>query len=274
MTLYQCPVCQQPLSVTDRVYSCANNHRFDQHKKGYVNLLLVQNKRSKTPGDDADMVLSRRRFLNDGHYQPLADFIANSLSSQYSGSASLWDAGCGEGYYTHKVKQRNPDWSVYGLDISKPAITAASQYKDIHWCVASSSHPPYLDNSFDAIFSVFSRVDSDPFHRVLKPGGSVSLVAPDADHLHNLRSVIYDTVRPYDTSKHKSYLDDRFELVSEERLEVPLQLNSHDAVMDLVGMTPHAHRMSAEIKARLQNTPTLTDTGCFKIYRFIKKSVN
>ncbi|MFC7000619.1 putative RNA methyltransferase [Pseudobowmanella zhangzhouensis] len=59
-SLYQCPVCQLPLTLAERTYRCDNGHSFDQHKKGYVNLLLVQNKRSKMPGDDADMVQSRR----------------------------------------------------------------------------------------------------------------------------------------------------------------------------------------------------------------------
>jgi 23S rRNA (guanine745-N1)-methyltransferase len=256
--------------MNERVYTCANNHQFDQHKKGYVNLLLVQNKRSKAPGDDAAMVNSRRRFLEHGHYGPLAQTIAESFNAHLPSTATIWDAGCGEGYYTAQVADKNPGFSIYGLDISKPAIAAASKYKTVQFCVASSTHPPYLSESFDGILSVFSRVDSEPFNRVLKPGGKVCLVAPDADHLMALRNLMYEEVRPYETSKHKTYLDNRFTLIEEQRLEVPLILENAESVMDLVGMTPHAHRLSAQVRERLQKTVRLVDTGCFKLYWFEK----
>lgn len=268
-TLYACPVCQAPLNSFQKQLNCANGHSFDIHKKGYVNLLLAHRKRSKAPGDDAQMVASRRRFLRQGHYQPLATRIAELCQAHLPQQAMIWDAGCGEGYYTNQIAGHCPGASLYGLDISKPAITAASQDKSINWCVASSTHPPYQDAAFDGIVSVFSRVDSEPFHRVLKPGGQVLMAAPDFDHLHALRSVIYDDVRPYDTSKHRSYLDARFSLVSEERLEVPLLLPDAQAIRDLLGMTPHAHRLSPAVQSRIETLEQLQDKACFRLYRFV-----
>ncbi len=49
-------------------YRCAENHQFDCAKEGYVNLLPVQHKRSKDPGDNAEMMQARRQFLDAGHY--------------------------------------------------------------------------------------------------------------------------------------------------------------------------------------------------------------
>ncbi|MFC6439044.1 putative RNA methyltransferase [Bowmanella sp. JS7-9] len=269
-SLYQCPVCQLPLTLAERTYRCDNGHSFDQHKKGYVNLLLVQNKRSKMPGDDADMVQSRRRFLNSGFYQPMAMALAELCKQQLPADARVWDAGCGEGYYTHIIASHNPGFAMQGLDISKPAIQAASQYKGIEWCVASSANPPYRDASIDGIVSVFSQVDAAAFARVLKPAGKVFLILPDADHLAALRALIYANVRDYDTSKHLSYLGQGFSLLSETRLEVPLALTSAEQIQDLIGMTPHAHRLSAEVRERLASLESLNDNACFKLYVFEK----
>lgn len=272
--LYQCPVCQSPLLRNNLAVHCANGHSFDTHKKGYLNLLLAHQKNSKAPGDDAQMVASRRRFLEQGFYQPLADKIAERAQQWLPNAANVWDAGCGEGYYTNTIAQLNPEFAIYGLDISKPAIQAASRFKQVHWCVASSSHPPYLDNSFDAIVSVFSRVDALPFYRVLKPAGSILLAVPDSDHLLNLRHLIYDTVRPYETSKHLTYFEQGFELITEERITVELQLNSNEAIFDLLGMTPHAHRLPQNKRSALKQVATLSDTACFKLYHFKKSHLN
>ena len=270
-SLYACPACQAPLSLTDNTWRCANNHSYDRHKKGYVNLLLAHHKKSKAPGDDSDMVQSRRRFLEAGYYQPLADCISKMVGEQISKDGNLFDAGCGEGYYTQCIASANSDLSCYGLDISKPAIAAACKHKGIQWSVASSSHAPYLAESFDAIVSVFSRIDSNEFYRLLKPGGGICLVAPDCDHLNGLRGLIYDDVRPYDADKHRDYFDDRFELSHEQRLEVPLAIDNNQNILDLLGMTPHAHRLPLAARTRIAQTKRLDDKGCFKVYWFRKK---
>lgn len=272
--LYQCPVCQLPLLQSSLQVCCGNGHSFDVHKKGYLNLLLAHQKNSKAPGDDALMVASRRRFLSQDFYRPLAEKIAERAQQWLPSNANVWDAGCGEGYYTNIIAQENPKFSMYGLDISKPAIQAASRFKHVNWCVASSSHPPYLDESFDAIISVFSRVDAIPFHRVLKSGGSILLAVPDSDHLLNLRHLIYDTVRPYDTAKHLNYFDQGFELQEEDRITVELELNNNQAIFDLLGMTPHAHRLPNNKRHALEQVSSLSDTACFKLYRFKKSHLH
>ena len=54
---YSCPLCHAPLSRSDNHYSCPQRHQFDLAKEGYVNLLPVQFKRSRDPGDSAEMIL-------------------------------------------------------------------------------------------------------------------------------------------------------------------------------------------------------------------------
>ncbi|MEG2830695.1 MAG: 23S rRNA (guanine(745)-N(1))-methyltransferase, partial [Edwardsiella sp. (in: enterobacteria)] len=48
---YQCPLCHSPLRQDAHQWCCVNNHRFDCAKEGYVNLMPVQFKHSRQPGD-------------------------------------------------------------------------------------------------------------------------------------------------------------------------------------------------------------------------------
>ena len=63
VSMYLCPLCQNPLLLHENRYQCLNNHSFDVAREGYVNLLPVQQKNSKDPGDNKDMMLARRQFL-------------------------------------------------------------------------------------------------------------------------------------------------------------------------------------------------------------------
>ena len=81
---FSCPLCHQPLSREKNSYICPQRHQFDMAKEGYVNLLPVQHKRSRDPGDSAEMMQARRAFLDAGHYQPLRDAIVAQLRHFYS----------------------------------------------------------------------------------------------------------------------------------------------------------------------------------------------
>lgn len=77
--LFSCPLCHQPLTQDNNSFACPGRHQFDVAKEGYVNLLPVQHKRSRDPGDSAEMMQARREFLDAGHYQPLREAIVNVL---------------------------------------------------------------------------------------------------------------------------------------------------------------------------------------------------
>ena len=72
---YSCPLCHAPLERRDNSFICPQRHQFDLAKEGYVNLLPVQFKRSRDPGDSAEMMQARREFLQAGYYQPLRDGV-------------------------------------------------------------------------------------------------------------------------------------------------------------------------------------------------------
>ena len=85
---FSCPLCHQPLSREKNSYICPQRHQFDMAKEGYVNLLPVQHKRSRDPGDSAEMMQARRAFLDAGHYQPLRDAIVGQLRERLDEKAA------------------------------------------------------------------------------------------------------------------------------------------------------------------------------------------
>lgn len=249
---YQCPLCHQLLTLTDRQWRCPQNHQFDHAKEGYVNLMPVQHKRSKQPGDSPEMMVSRRQFLDAGHYQPLRDQVAQLLDEILPVAAStLLDIGCGEGYYTAEVARRLSvprNIEVFGLDVAKVAIrNAAKRYRNVDFCVASSHRLPFGDQSLDAVLRIYAPCKAEELYRAVKPGGVVLTVAPGPRHLYQLKAMIYSAVQLHDE------LDERlagFERIDQQTLAYPMTLSGAEA-FDLLQMTPFAWRASEEVKAAL-----------------------
>lgn len=237
-----CPHCRALLARDGNTWRCANGHGYDQARQGYLNLLLVQHKNSRQPGDTPTMLACRQAFLDAGHYQPVSDEINRLFSARPIDN--LLDMGCGEGYYTARLAAVLPGAAIGGLDISKDAIIkACRRSRTIQWLVASSARLPVPDASLDAALCVFSPWSFDECLRTLKPGGQVLLVGPHADHLLTLRKSLYDEVHP--TPELIKGLPDGLEMVCDHTLRYALDLASDD-LANLIGMTPHGFRSRPE----------------------------
>ncbi|ACS85816.1 23S rRNA (guanine(745)-N(1))-methyltransferase [Musicola paradisiaca] len=250
---YQCPLCHRPLQHDSGRWSCGQHH-FDCAREGYVNLLPVQFKRSKQPGDSAEMMQARRSFLDAGHYQPLQANVTRLFDGCLTLPGSLLDIGCGEGYYTAALADAltNRGIQVYGLDVSKAAIQrAARRYRQVMFCVASSQRLPFQSCGLDAVLKIYAPCNSDELARVIKPGGVLLTVSPGPRHLMALKARIYPEVRLH---------PDIDEVFSGFRLEqcvkfaYSMQLTGREAA-DLLQMTPFAWRASEEVKATLRSEP-------------------
>ena len=68
-----CPLCGQTLATGASPWRCPNGHCFDVARQGYVNLLPVQQKHARHPGDTPAQVAARKRFLDAGFYAPIRD---------------------------------------------------------------------------------------------------------------------------------------------------------------------------------------------------------
>ncbi|RLM18540.1 23S rRNA (guanine(745)-N(1))-methyltransferase [Brenneria alni] len=250
--LYQCPLCQQPLQRIGAQWSCGR-HSFDCAKEGYVNLLPVQFKRSKQPGDSAEMMQARRQFLDAGHYQPLRDYITQRINEILPhAAAALLDIGCGEGYYTAALAaclKQGRAISVYGLDVSKTAIQrAAKRYRQVDYCVASSQRLPFNDQSLDAILKIYAPCNDAELQRTVKAGGWIITVSPGPRHLYQLKAEVYDQVQLH------SIRDEAlsgFQLIDQQTLAYPMQLSGQEGAA-LLQMTPFAWRATPEVSKKLQ----------------------
>ncbi|RHW77294.1 23S rRNA (guanine(745)-N(1))-methyltransferase [Colwellia sp. RSH04] len=263
---YRCPLCKQPLSLNDKVYRCDNNHCFDQAKQGYVNLLPVQFKHSKEPGDNKAMVTARRAFLEKGFYQPLVNAMLKLYQQYAPASAVVFDAGCGEGFYTHQHK--NDDNQVYGVDISKETVKIAAQkYKTCFFSVGTLSELPFQDEQFSWVFSVYAPILEQEFNRVLAKEGYLLTVTPGAEHLLALKSLIYQQAKHHDESKQ---VIQEMTLVKEEQLTYEMTFNNSEDVLNLLAMTPFAFKASKEVVEQLTKLTTFSCQADF-ILRLYQK---
>jgi 23S rRNA (guanine745-N1)-methyltransferase len=249
-----CPLDGSHLYCQGSAWRCASGHSFDVASQGYINLLPVQKKRSLDPGDSKEMVAARRRYLNAGFYQPIAAAVSRvALAGLPSGTTlSCLDAGCGEGYYLRQLAAAAGDditLAVLGLDISKWAVlSAAKQDKQPSWVVGSNANLPVLSGTLDRVLCMFGFPVYGEFARVLKPGGELLQVDAGPDHLRELREIIYPTLKPervVDTPPPPGFS----RLVS-ETVSYQVEIIGAEQIADLLAMTPHLYRASAEGRAK------------------------
>lgn len=277
MSVYQCPVCGAVLNPPDdtpgRVWRCAEGHHFDVARQGHVNLLPVQFKHSRNPGDTPEAVQARQRFLGAGHYAPLREAV-RSWSLRWSAvSPWLLDVGCGEGYYTTALCE-HPTAQVIGVDIAKPAILQAARQSrhlsSIQWLVASGSHLPLGDQTMDAAMSLFAPVPVAELDRVLKPDAELLVVRPAAGHLYALRRQLFDQVVEHDPAQALLEVGAQFDCLDLQQLTVPLELDPV-ALQDLLAMTPYVWKARPERQQAVRDLPGLQIQAVFFCARYRRR---
>ena len=252
-----CPICGQELNTTGRQYLCPGNHSFDIARQGHVNLLVVQQKHSKNPGDTREQVLSRREFLEAGCYAPICQALIDT-ARDLAVSGPILDVGCGEGYYSSRLADALGA-ELTGLDISKEAVRcAAAKYKGKQWLCATAAHIPVESGSAQLVTSLFALTLPEEFARVLQPGGYYFQVLAAEDHLLGLKGIIYDRLR----HKEKDTVPELpgFRLLR----SIPIQFDftvEGVQVQNLFSMTPHVFRIGKDGAERLKSTQKLTDTA-------------
>ena len=269
-----CPLDGKPLHSDRTAWRCANGHGFDIASQGHTNLLPVQNKRSRDPGDSKEMVACRRRFLNAGYYQPIAEAARRAMVADTVPTATIrcLDAGCGEGYYLRQLAAPGEEarqLALIGLDISKWAVlSAAKQERRIAWVVGSNANLPVLPRTLDRVLCMFGFPVYAEFSRVLKSGGQLVQVDAGSDHLRELREIIYPVLkaeRPGEMA-----VPPGFSLVLTESVRYSTEIKGQEAIADLLAMTPHLFRASSEGKARVAALQSLPVTVDVRLTRYLR----
>jgi len=252
--MWHCPLCKSPISLFSTPIRCQNGHSFDKAKSGYVNLLPVQFKKSKLPGDDKDMVKARREFHQRNTYEPLKDKLVALLEEAFIDAGKqplvskekrhkpidIYDAGCGEGSYLDAIMQglsaKGFNVKGAGSDIAKIAVElAAKAYKQAQFVVASSFDLPVTSDSQDVMVQVFAPGSNDEYLRVLKTSGLLLTVDPAPHHLFELKQQVYDNPK-----QHQLNNDTRegFSRLKDECFSFPIHFESKEHALALIKMTP------------------------------------
>ncbi len=287
VSLFICPICQSSLLPAADTWRCDGSlhpkntmHAFDVARQGYVNLLPVQQKKSKAPGDSQQSIAARQRFLAAGYYQPLRDLVCEQMAqllaphkttTEHEYAKINWlDIGCGEGYYTQAMAQQANIDTLIAADISKPAIVELAKVSKadgslwyqrepeqkgepktvIYPLVTSAAHLPLRSHSMTGISSIFSPILPEIFATTLADEGYLIIAKPDIGHLMTLREALFDSVREHDSAKFLPTLAPYFTLIETHHVSTKLSLAA-EALADLLTMTPYVYRALAENRQAL-----------------------
>ena len=287
LSILACPVCRVALEREGPTYHCANAHTFDIAKQGYVNLLLAQARKSKDPGYSKTMIASRHAFFNDGHYEPLADALADIALGHVLPTQPqpvIIDAGCGEGYYLRRLGLRAAHHATLqtahespaatlpqrcGIDISKHGVQIAARL-DPHgtYAVASTHDLPLLPAIADVLITHFSPRFGASFGRVVRPSGVVLVGSPGPQHLYELKQLVYNTPEPHDVAVPFADESDRLTLIDTCAITYPLALRDGAAISNLLAMTPLYWSASPDTQAELATLDSLDTTVDVVVHAF------
>ncbi len=104
----------------------------------------------------------------------------NELAGDFS-DKKIMDLGCGTGFFTKKIAEKNKVKKIIGMDIAYGMVVFSKhsiENSSIDWVCADAKKIPVRNESFDAIFSNLTLQWCDPFsvvlseiHRILMPSG-------------------------------------------------------------------------------------------------------
>lgn len=267
-TAFACPTCSTELAECATDYRCTNRHNFDKARQGYVNLLPVSRRRAS--GDSSESVAARRSFHVDSPYEPLAA-VLTELAARAGGRVVL-DAGCGEGYYLRCLAEAlslRRDYT-YGVDMSKPALrAAATQGKTIaRYAVASTFRLPVRPHTVGLLIKVFAPLPTDEVLRVLEDDGLVLEVLPGAQHLRQLRELVYATYRPHADEQSNAIAEaSGLSLAVQRDLQFDMALPIKKR-QDLITMTPYRYHTGAvDLSDIVDRLPRVTADFRVRMYQ-------
>lgn len=235
---FACPVCQENLTLVESSLKCTNRHSFDLAKFGYINL-APQIKQSANY--DKENFQNRQQILEAGFYQAILEGISDLLATKPSAKTVL-DIGCGEGFYSRKLQEANPDKIFYAFDISKDSVQIAAKSEPnwaVNWFVGDLARLPIKNTSMDILLDIFSPANYGEFQRVLSKDGILIKVIPTENHLKEIRQKVQDqlTNKDYSNQDIKEHFQEHFTILSNQTASLTKTITASQ-LQALLSMTP------------------------------------
>lgn len=237
-TAFACPICQENLTLVESSLKCNNRHSFDLAKFGYVNL-VPQIKQSANY--DKENFQNRQQILEAGFYQAILEVVSDLLSNSKN-TKTILDIGCGEGFYSRKLQESNPNKTFYAFDISKDSVQIAAKSEPnwaVNWFVGDLARLPIKDTSMDILLDIFSPANYGEFRRVLSKNGILIKVIPTENHLKEIRQRVQDqlTNKDYSNQDIKNHFQEHFTILSSQTASLTKTITA-EQLQTLLSMTP------------------------------------
>ena len=235
---------------------CAQGHRFDLAKQGYLNLSAGP---QPANADTAAMVAARERFLEAGLFDSIT--AAACRLTAPSNTSRILDAGAGTGRLLAALLNAGAaldDRPVRGaeparsrgiaLDVSTAAARRAARVHPRLGAVVADVWRglPVADVSLDLVISNFAPRNPPEFARVLRPQGRLLTITPTPDHLAELRRTYgLLEIQTDKSDRLTESLGDRFEPVFFERVHRRARWSA-EVVADAIAMGPNAFHQGSD----------------------------
>ena len=190
--ILRCPHCDGGLTLADGVLVCAARHSFDVARQGYVSLFRGD---VRHPGDTAEMVAARERFLAAGALRAAQPTAVRSgggeaTDGRRDATPCVVDLGAGTGYYLARVLDALPARTVGARARQLQARAAPCRPRARRASARSAATSGAACRSPTAsptlMLNVFAPRNGAEIRRVLAPGGTLIVVTPTPRHLGEL----------------------------------------------------------------------------------------
>ncbi len=255
LAIFQCPKCKKGFTeISGNTMICQNNHRFDLSKKGTIHFP----DHHMTSDYDKEMLVSRRKMIQKELYFPIMEEISLLLEEETK-EDYIVDMGCGEGSFIDRLMADFNDQANYlGFDLSKEGVQLGSDFSEkAFFFIGDVTDMPFRNESISTLLNIFSPSHYEEMLRVLKPGGQLIKVIPEAFYLTEMREVFY-----HDNPEKQSYSNENVyekfkkdvNLVSEKHLTYKYPVLSED-YEDVLKMSPINWGASEKAKAYAKAHP-------------------
>jgi 23S rRNA (guanine745-N1)-methyltransferase len=253
--LLRCPHCGERLTAGAGALVCANGHSHDVAREGYVTLL--DGPVGRAAGDDGAMIAARVEIEGAGHFAPLSAAVVDVARASGAGDPSLiLDLGAGTGDLAAEVLKGFGEALGIAIDISRAACRRAARAHPSLAAVRADvwSRIPLGDDTVDLALNAFAPRNGPELARVVRPGGTLLVATPAADHLRELRDLHSLSIHPDKPATLRQTLHSHFEELATRSVEWQMALTVAEAT-NVLRMGPTARHLHPDALDRLATAP-------------------